>query len=288
MWPYLVTELGHSVNKELIKEWMPLLSDGLWSWSAQMVYLPLGIVILFGALAQLRGRRIADLEAWQWLLSCVPLTYLAFASNRHAPLLIVWLAPVLGLLVGAALEGREGQASWTLPVALLWALAFMPAAFMIKLIVADPRPRIAVPVESRAPPGLVAFMRANDLQGNLYAPLWWGSSLTWETYPNIRVAMDGRNVTLFAAEDVTANLFFFCTPDAAVETPLRYPTDYLALPPGTAVLERVRADGHWVLLFEDAEVVLFVRADASHADLVRRKQAGELVRVEARILLFLE
>ncbi len=288
LWPYLQTELSYQPNRRYIQEWLPLSFAGPQVWSALLVVVPLAIVVVAGLLAQARGQRIADLAPWQWLLACVPLTLMAFASNRHAPILILWLAPVLGLLVEAATKDREGRPAWSIGVGLLWALAAVPALLMVSLVVAIPRPRIAVPTESRAPPGLVAFLRANDLHGNLYAPLWWGSSLTWETYPQIRVALDGRNVTLFAPEDVTANLVFYHEPDAALDTPRRYPSDYLAMPTDAPMLERVRADDNWVVLFEDAEVVLFVRNDPGHADLIRRARAGELVQGEARAERYLE
>jgi hypothetical protein len=288
LWPYLRTELGFQPNRLYIQEWLPLSFAGPQLWSALLVVIPLGILLVAGAVAQKQGQRIADVAPWQWLLSALPLTILAFTSNRHSPILILWLAPLLSLLVGAATKGREGQPAWVVGVGLLWAVATLPALLMISLVTADPRPRITVPAEARAPAGLIAFLRANDLHGNLYAPLWWGSSLTWEMESQIRVALDGRNVTLFAPQDVAANLVFYHEPDAATDTPRRYPTDYLALSTDTPVLERLRADDNWVSLFQDGEFVLFVRNDAEHAELVRRARAGELVPGEARAERYLE
>jgi hypothetical protein len=262
LWPYMVTELSFRPNGKYIHEWMPLITDGVWSWSAIMVYIPLAIAVGFGIIAQIRGKRIFDIEAWQWLASCVPLTVMAFASNRHAPVLIMWLTPLLGLVVAAALEGKEGKPGWSVAVALLWAVALVPSILMTSLVIDDPSPHITQPKYARAPEGLVAFLRQKKITGNLYAPLGWGCSLTWETYPNIHVAMDGRNVTLFAPEDVQANLLFYYEPNADLDTPLHYSTDYLALPAEAQMLARVEKDRRWEEVFRDDEVVLFRRATA--------------------------
>jgi hypothetical protein len=269
LWSYAVTELSFKGNRQYIQEWVPLSFEGPHLWTALLVVVPLGILVVSGILAQMRGQRIADLAAWQWLLASAPLAIMTFTSNRHAPVLILWLAPVLGLLIAAAARGREGQPVWILGVGVLWALAAVPAMLMISLVAADPRPRIAVPDEARAPPGLVAFVHSHDVHGNLYAPLWWGSSLTWEAYPEVRVALDGRNVTLFAPSDVTANLVFYHEAGADIDIPRRYRTDYLAMPTDSPMLEPIRRDNHWVPVFEDAAVVLFIRADADDADLIR-------------------
>jgi hypothetical protein len=126
----------------------------------------------------------------------------------------------------------------------------------------------------------VAFLRANGVRGHVYTPLWWGSYLTWELHPAVRVSMDGRNVTLFAGQEVAANLSFYLDDESDLETPLRPATDFLLVPTDAAVLGRVRADPRWAVLFEDADAVLLVRADEGHADWLRRLRAGVLVAPE--------
>ncbi len=51
-------------------------------------------------------------------------------------------------------------------------------------------------------------MRRNGVKGNVYNPLWWGSYITWEPYPAVKVSMDGRNVSLFPDEMVGENSAF--------------------------------------------------------------------------------
>ena len=51
-----------------------------------------------------------------WLLTCLPLTGMAFSSVRHVPLLALWAAPVLALLAQTAAdrwaEARVWQTGW--------------------------------------------------------------------------------------------------------------------------------------------------------------------------------
>jgi hypothetical protein len=150
----------------------------------------------------------------------------------------------------------------------------LPAFLGIAFVVRHPAPRISaghlVPFEA------AAFLRANKLQGNVYAPLWWGSYLTWELYPDVRVAMDGRNVTLFPSAMVRENLVYVRPEATNPDVPLHYPTDYLLLPVEAVVVERLRNDPRWQVLYEDREAILLVRADEAHADVLRRFQAREL------------
>jgi hypothetical protein len=273
LWPYLVTELGYPDNRKYIIEWEPLsfAPHSLWTTLLMAALLLLGVT--FAGVAMVRGKRAGGLPAWAWLLSCAPLALMAYGSNRHAPISTLWAVPVVGLLAGAAVEGSEERTVWQV-AALLLGLATVPALLTAAVIANDPSPRIRVPPTARAPHSLSALFKVNDLRGNLYAPLWWGSSLTWELHPDVLVALDGRNVTLFAPEDVTANLLFYHEQDKAdLGAPLKYPTDFLALPADAPVLPRLRGDARWRALYKDKEVVLFGRADRAPVTL-RRPQGG--------------
>ncbi len=210
LWPYLRTELGYADNRVYIKEWQPiwLVLD---TWPGLLPFgILLAVIVILGVRAWLQGRRIADLPAWVWLLSCLPLTLMAFSSNRHVPVALFWMAPVVGLLVGRAKVAEESA----IPPAWLavTGLAGIVALLTIYAALLDPRPRIFLGPSAfgtTRPDRAAAFLKANRLQGKLYTPLWWGSYLTWQLYPEVLVSIDGRNVTLFARDTVTANFRFY-------------------------------------------------------------------------------
>jgi hypothetical protein len=108
----------------------------------------------------------------------------------------------------------------------------------------------------------VAFLRGAGAGGRVYNPLWWGSYLTWELYPEVRVSMDGRNVTLFSGEMVGENLTFYLAEEADPGTPLAHGPDFLLVPADAPVLPRLRGDARWHAVFEDGDAVIFVPADS--------------------------
>jgi hypothetical protein len=272
LWRYVLTEMTHSTNRELISEWLPLLDPSdMDPWTVLLVGLLLGVLLFAWLLAQTQRAAIADLPAWLWLLSCLPLTWMAFSSIRHVPILAIWTAPVVSLLAQAAANRWAPAKGWETGWMAVTALIALPAFLGVVLGLSHPAPRISA---GKFPFEAAAFMRDNRLQGNVYGPLWWGSFLTWELYPDVRVAMDGRNVTLFPSAMVRENLMYVRPEATDPDVPLQYPTDYLLLPTEAVVVEQLRDDPRWQVLYEDEEAILFVRAD--YADVLRRFRAGKL------------
>lgn len=301
LWTYLLTEMSHDTNRRLIDEWRPL-DIRVHTWSALTLALLLAGLLFAGVMAQLStfspgergaggegGRRIARLPPWLWLLSCLPLTLMAFQAVRHIPILTIWAAPVLAPLAQYAekrtqtLFAKKTASSFFKYGWLLFTgLVAYPALLTIWIVAQDPSPRISVAGETvlgkTTPFRVAAFLRQNDLHGNLYTPLWWGSYFTWELFPDILVSMDGRNVTLFPSKMVEENLLFYVDPAEQVklDVPLKYPTDYLVIPTDSPVLSRIRKDDKWLAIYDGSDAVLFVRADSAHQDVIRRFREGKL------------
>jgi hypothetical protein len=265
LWPYLATELSFQANRVYIKEWQPIWH--VWDlWPALVPFFALlGVTIVVG----LRRQRVAGLPAWVWLLSCLPQTLMAFQSNRHIPVQVIWVAPVAGLLAASAV--RESASRLWLGVTGSAAVVAVLAAVPVLL---DPRPHIGLGPSAfgaTRPDRAVAFMKVNYLRGHVYTPLWWGSYVTWELHPDVDVSMDGRNVTLFAPETVAANFRFYTEdrPDldwlytaGGPRTPGKEGI-YVLAPRDMPGLEALRADRRWVMIYEDEGAVLFVRHTCS-------------------------
>jgi len=261
LWPYLATEFGHKDNGKYLQEWQPV-SIQEQPWTASLLGLLLVLLLLLTVLAQLKTNRIADLAPWQWLLSCVPLAVMALQSQRHIPILTIWATPVLALLAQAAATGWEGRPLWERTWLSTSGLIAIATVLMFYAVLSDPRPRISTAgaLCKTDPHGVVTVLRANKCRGNLYTPLWWGSYFTWELSGRVKVSMDGRNVTLFAPEDVTDNLKFYLEPDADLKIPFKKDPvlpDYLVVPADSPALPRVQEDERWLLVYEDDQASLF-------------------------------
>jgi hypothetical protein len=275
LWPYLATELSCEVNRQFIEEWQPLTlaAHGWMAWTFWAF-----VILLFTATLAAGRHRAWGVPGWIWLASCLPLIVLASRSIRHIPICVLWAGPVLALLSSAAFAVRPAGI-WRGFWMGVTALAAFPALITMSFVAIDPAPVVNLrgPVLGRCSPrGAVGFLRANHLAGRIYTPLWWGSYLTWELHPDVLVSMDGRNVTLFPAAMVAENLAFYLDDSASPETPLAHRPDFLLVPADAPVLPRLSHDERWVLLFDDEEAIVFVRADEAHRAILRRHDNGEL------------
>lgn len=278
IWPLLWTELGNGYNRRFIEEWQPirLAAPGL---DGALILFLVGLLAAAWLAGVRRARDIAGLRPWHWLLSCLPFMVLVFASRRHIPLLVLWATPVLCLIAQAAWEVWPASAGRRRMALVLTGLILLPAFASVYVTLADPLPRIRINAESLGadqPFGAVAFLCANRLSGNLYLPLWWGSYVTWELYPAIKVSMDGRNDTVYPVSAVGANLEFYAGVGDP-ETPLHSETDYLLIPASAAILPAIRADSRWLAIYEDAGAVLFLKNDVIHTGVNRLYRSGELI-----------
>lgn len=266
LWAYVLTELTHGTNRRYIAEWAPA-SFATDPWSTILLTLLSATVLVVGFGAQRRHRdEPGPLPVW-WAASCVPLLAMSYLSVRHVPLAAIWAGPVITLLASRLTGDLAALSAFRRLWFLLRGFALLPVCLTFAVVYAEPRPAIHTSgaVLGRTHPcRAVSFLRQNQVEGNLFNPLWWGSYITWELYPKIRVSMDGRNISLFPDEMVVENLRFYSSDatEADLDAPFRHDTDFLLVPTDRPVLARVRADRRWRQAYADRDAVIFLRADA--------------------------
>jgi hypothetical protein len=257
LWTYVLTELLHATNRHYTVEWGPasLSTD---AWSAAALTLIAAAVSIVAWYAWRERRKAIDVA---WALTCAPLVAMAYLSVRHVPLAAIWTAPVIALLAGRAMESAGFKRAWVV----VSGIAAVPACLTVAFVFANPQPVITADghaLGSRSPCRAVAFLKSNQLTGNVFTPLWWGSYVTWELYPSIRISMDGRNISLYPDRMVVENFEFYLRGAAAdLDAPLRYPTNFLLVPSDSPVLPRLEADRRWQVIFADGDAAVFARSD---------------------------
>jgi hypothetical protein len=265
LWAYLFSELTNRTNREYIVEWGPP-SMQVDPWAAlalTVITATLALMAWFG-----RDRSVSGVGARPayWVLSCLPLLVMAWVSMRHLPLAAIWIGPVVALL-GASSNVRDRTGFGPIWFALT-GVALLPIGLTYSIVYDEPRPLVSVDglvFGGTHPCGAVRFLRENHLAGNVYNPLWWGSYLTWELYPAIRVSMDGRNVTLFPEEMVRENLEFYDARRERLDSPLQYDTDFLLIPSNQPALRPISSDKRWRQVYRDNDSALFTRAERADA-----------------------
>jgi hypothetical protein len=262
LWIYVLTELLHNTNRRYTVEWGPasLRTD---AWSAVAITLIAVVFLTVSWFACWRLEKSELLRRLGWVITGVPLLVMSFVSVRHVPLAAIWLAPVIVWLASRAGESAAFRRAWFA----LRGLSVLPACLTIVFVFSQPQAVIRADsgvLGNRSPCQAVAFMKANGLAGNVFAPLWWGSYVTWNLYPAVRVSMDGRNISLFPDYMVIENFDFFLKDVGTVDAdaPLRYDTNFLLVPTDSPVLSRLETDPRWRQRFRDGDAVLFLRSNA--------------------------
>lgn len=266
LWAYVLTELTHGTNRRYISEWSPAsLSNDPWSL---IVLTLLAVMVLAVGIVAHRRRVVAGARAAYWVLSCVPLLAMSYLSVRHVPLAAIWVGPVITLLASRLNGELQALVTFRRIWFLLRGFALLPVSLTFAVVYAEPAPavRASGAVLGRTHPcRVVNFLRQNHVEGNVHNPLWWGSYITWELYPHVRVSMDGRNISLFPDEMVVENLKFYShdVGEADLDAPFKHDTDFLLVPTDSPVLARVVTDRRWRRIYADSDAELFVRADAA-------------------------
>jgi hypothetical protein len=277
LWGYVLIELTHGTNRLYTVEWGPAsLDTDAWSAIAlTLITATLVIVAWFGR----RRVHTAGPGPIFWALTCVPLIAMAYLSVRHVPIAAIWVGPVIALLASRSDASVGDSVSFRRTWFVVRGLAVLPACLTFAVVLAQPRAVISAGgtvLGSRHPCGAVAFLKENHLAGNVFNPLWWGSYITWQLYPAVRVSMDGRNISLFSDRMVVENFDFYLKDAATVdaEAPARYDTSLLLIPTDSPVLSRIETDGRWRQVFRDDDAALFVRAGAEYRSAFNRPAAS--------------
>jgi hypothetical protein len=264
LWTYVLTELLHSTNRRYTVEWGPasLRTD---AWSALAIALIAAVFLTVSWFACRQVKRSELPVRLGWVITGIPLLVMSFLSVRHVPLAAIWLAPVIARLASQGGQSAAFRRAWFV----LRGLSVLPACLTIGFVLSEPQPVIRADsgvLGSRNPCQVVAFMKANGLTGNVFGPLWWGSYVTWNLYPAIRVSMDGRNISLFPDRMVIENFEFFLKDAGSVDVdaPLRYDTNFVLVPTDSPVLSRLLSNPRWRQGFRDGDAVLLLRSDALH------------------------
>jgi hypothetical protein len=233
------------------------------AWSAVAITLIATVFFSLSWFACRQARRFELPARLGWVITGLPLLVIAFVSVRHVPLAAIWLAPVMARLGSQAGGSAAFRRAWFG----LRSVSMLPACLTIGFVLSEPQPVIRADsgaLGSRNPCQAVAFMKANGLAGNLFGPLWWGSYVIWNLYPDVRVSMDGRNISLFPDRMVIENFDFFLKDARSVDVdaPSRYDTNFVLVPTDSPVLSRIETDPRWRQGFRDRDAALFLRSDA--------------------------
>jgi hypothetical protein len=252
LFAYLVRELGG--DHSLVSEWarvaaVPAAATPFFAWT---------LLPLAGAVAAPRAQRLDQLGL---LAIAVAATWI---HARFLVLVVLAGTLVLASAVGGLWPRLTGGGRRPLGAALgrrRWAAvacAVLAAAGAVRLgrdLAAD---RLRLPVDtSRYPIDAAACLAAYDLGPDLALRLDWGGSAVWHLWPDYRVSIDGRNLTVYPAAEVDAQLRAYGSGTLGTLFADRG-VDAFLIETGGPALEGLTAGGGWVPVYRDPLAAVLV------------------------------
>tara|TARA_R110002095_G_scaffold105964_7_gene92838 strand:+ start:126969 stop:128603 length:1635 start_codon:yes stop_codon:yes gene_type:complete len=277
----------HLITKQIVREWQPL-------WEAQQALLYYVPFFLIG-LAFFGSRK------WEWidLILVVVVAYQAVSHIRHVALLAIAVIILLPRPISDAIRNLfpymnqqwTGDHRFKLRSVLIGLTMFTVCGLGIHTIVnlwreSIPPWQIGVETHSRAPGMPVAtmtVMQDEKLNGNILTDYGWAQYVIWQTFPESRVAFDGRYRTVYSAK-LEQEFVAFQKLDASSEgpTPLldQYPTEILLLPSSLEVRGYLQRRTDWIQIYEDPQAMLWVKKLLRFEELITRAKQNQLKRPE--------
>ena len=242
-------------------EWLPPFRPGgiqsppfLWALAASPV-------VALGYLLPAVRRAVS--VPWESLVLCGLTLAMALTSRRFIPLFAISfaliLAPILGLFLRRVADHRYGVFLG------LTALGFSLFRLMPLPLAAGPAYHYLT-AEYSYPRDTLDFMRANNLNGRVYALYNWGGYIHWRTDGDLKVFIDGRADTIYSAKTYLEYVDVLVARPGWQRLIEQTEADYFLWPSGgygggmkaKALLET----GRWTLIYQDSVSYLLARTSA--------------------------
>ncbi len=274
----------HLVTKQIVSEWQPL-------WDAKqalLYYIPFLLI----AIAFLGSRK------WEWidLILIAVVSYQAISHIRHVALLAIAVLILLPRPVTDAIRNifpfinqqwsghDRTRLRYILVIVTMLAVLGLSLHTVIKLWDESVPPwQIGVETRSRAPGMPVAAIQVMDdesLTGNILTDYGWAQYVIWQTFPESRIAFDGRYRTVYSAQMEQEFVEFQkLTENSRGPTPLldHYPTEILLLPSSQKVQGYLKQRTDWAQIYADEQATLWVKKIARFQAVIERSQQKQIM-----------
>ena len=277
----------HLITTQIVREWQPL-------WQARqalLYYIPFLLLVL----AFFRSRK------WEWidLLLIAVVAWQAVSHIRHVALLAIAVMILLPRPITDAVRNLfpninqqwSGIARLRLRSVLITIMALvilgLGAHTVFQMQEAGVPPwEIGVETQSRAPGMPVAVMEVlqkEQLAGNILTDYGWAQYVIWQTFPESRIAFDGRYRTVYSAQlEAEFVAFQKLNQNSSTATPLldQYPTEMILLPTSQQTNGYLKNRRDWSLVYEDEQAMLWLKAIPRFQSTIERARRSAIKKPE--------
>lgn len=245
-------------------EWLPVHPGDPAQWPFLLLVAMLALTAPWGRLVRRHPWHAAALVA---------ATLLALRHQRHTPLVAILAAAPLADQVDAIAGRLRGKIALSAPARWILIAGIAGIAAVQLARAGSTIGQAGAGLRFRAeeyPVGAVRYLRAAGLEGNAAVPLDWGSYVLWHAWPDVRVSLDGRFVTVYPASVVSDVFAYFAGRERNLLD--RYPTGLVIAPAGTR--HAAASDPAWRLAYRDEVAEVFVRGERGREPAVARAFRG--------------
>lgn len=256
----------HLITTQIVREWQPLWE----SRQALLYYIPFILI----------GLSFFGSRKWEWidLILIAVVAYQAVSHIRHVALLAIAvlillpqpLSDVIRKMFPRLTRQWAGAQRANLRMLLVGVIMLTIYGLGVHTVVklwqqTVPPWQIGVETRSRAPGMPVAaieVMQTHDIKGNILTDYGWAQYVIWQTFPESRVAFDGRYRTVYSSrleQELVA--FQKLNSESQGPTPLldEYATEILLLPVAESVQGYLKKRPDWKLVYEDSQSTIWLK-----------------------------
>jgi len=234
-----------------ITEWLPLSPFDL-----QRPYFKILVLLFLISLLSKKPKRI-----WEMVVIVCAIIF-GFKHVRHTVLAVLVMTPFVPIHLAALMDRTKIWKSWIPKIprmahaVAIWFLIFF-AASQINSHISKFRKYDyqLLTNETYFPIYAIQFLKENNLNGNILAPMNWGQYLIWH-FPDSKVSADGRYWTVYPPDLIRQNMIFHKGWMGWEHFLTFYPHDIILTDFENKGLENLKG---WVKIFEGLQGRVFVR-----------------------------
>lgn len=268
-WLSVLHTIGNPAMLGAINEWQPLISATIAEYHIAHVPFLYDISVYGIFLATLVAIALApSTDDLALIAIALVLIAAAFVQVRNVPLGMMAAMIPLARHATLALRARWGRRSvdtglmrrgTTFGGEIVIAIAALALAAETGLFSGT------LGLTERYPEGALAFMRANDLSGNMLCEYSWNDYIIFHEWPRDKVFMDSRFEMIYPRRIIDAYLAFAFDRSGAVRTLAGFPNDFVLINPNTVAADVMASAAQWTLIYSDSDSTLYARRDSRAA-----------------------
>jgi hypothetical protein len=255
LWKFIYRELSNPFSNKYITEWQ--------RFSFAPRETPFFLVMTFTWVAYFLSNRKKDFAETVILFMA---TLMGILAVRNTPLFVILALPSLAYHMDGAFsrlfeKAGKGKQLSRIPIYISTALFVSLAVFFFARGIPD-KWQISIG-EDPVPAHSIAFLKKNNVKGNLWVPLQFGGYALFHLFPDIKVSIDGRWAMVYQPLIIQNNMdfAFHGTGGKWKKILEQHEADFALVEANNPAIQEMGNDLDWIWIFAEENSKLLVKKD---------------------------